>query len=75
MATQAEFRSLFAYPSPDDSGTELTALSRTPRMNWAFAEGGVGLEFGNHLFVQSKLQIPVASEGRTRRPVNFGIRF
>jgi hypothetical protein len=75
VATQAEFRTLYAYPTFDGSGTYNNVLSRTPRTNWAFAEGGIGLELGRHLFVQSKLQVPVASDGHVRTPVNLGIRF
>ena len=45
-----------------------------PRLNWAYAEAGGGLEFGR-LFLQAKLQVPVASNGITRLPVNFGFRF
>jgi len=55
------------------SQTEATAITQ-PRLNWAYAEGGGGLEFGR-LFLQAKLQTPVASNGPTRISVSIGFKF
>ena len=45
-----------------------------PRQNWAYLEGGGGLEFGK-FFVEGKIQQPAATNGPTRKPLSFGIRF
>ena len=41
---------------------------------WSFVEGGAGLERGR-LFMQMKMQAPVASDGYVRVPIGFGWRF
>ena len=45
-----------------------------PRLNWAYLEGGAGLEFGK-FFLEGRVQQPAAMDGPTRKPVSFGIRF
>lgn len=72
-ATQAPFRTAGVFPDYD--GTQRFYQTNSPRTTWTFVEGGVGLELGHHLFVQSKLQLPVASDGPSRAPLSLGIRF
>lgn len=74
LGTRAPFTQLGMRPvagSPDTF--EYFGYKRT-RENWAFVEGGAGLELG-HAFIQWKLQMPVASEGYLRAPISVGIRF
>ena len=74
VATRAEFVSTYYNISPD--GQLSSPNFRTiPRHTWAFAEGGIGLELGRHLFVQTKLMIPVASQGQVFMPLSIGFRF
>ena len=78
LATSAEYRSsnLYYYQLTDPNVSALQAASvvQHGRGNWAFAEGGAGLEFGK-LFLQAKVQKPVASNGVTRMPITLGFHF
>ena len=75
VATQAEYGVISYFPNLPNAAYTPTGVVRFSRQNWAFLEGGMGLELGKHLFIQSKLQLPVASQGATRTPVSIGIRF
>lgn len=75
MATRSGFsnyRVLYAnaYPPQAVGGY----MYDQPRQTWAFVEGGLGLEIGR-MFLETKLQMPVASEGYHRTPVSIGFRF
>jgi hypothetical protein len=45
-----------------------------PRETWAFASAGVGLDVGR-LFMQLKVEQPVAAQGPTLMPFSVGFRF
>ena len=77
VATAAPYRLFLPAYSVVDNQVVLTADSREVtlrRTNWAFVEGGGGLEFGK-FFLEGKIQQPAAMSGLTRKPVSFGIRF
>jgi len=73
VGTRAEYDAAF-YTLVDGQFTT-AGLRHIPRHSWAFAEGGVGLELGRHLFVQTKFMVPVASQGQIVMPFSVGFRF
>jgi len=74
LATRAEFVRA-TYQVGADGQYTYTGVRTIPRSWWAFADVGVGLELGRHLFVQSKIMVPVASQGPTFVPLSVGFRF
>ena len=74
MGTRAAYMDVGSRLVPGSPETLQYFGYRRPRANWAFVEGGAGLELG-HAFIQWKLQMPVASEGYVRAPVSVGFRF
>jgi hypothetical protein len=74
VGTRAEYLSLTSYLATD-APVEATSVRTIGRHTWTFAEGGVGVEFGRHLFVQTKLMVPVASPGPVFLPLSVGFRF
>ena len=78
VATSAEYSSYNIYYAqivdPTFPAPSTPSVVRHSRENWAFAEGGLGLDIGR-FFVQAKLQTPVASIGPTRTPISLGFRF
>ena len=45
-----------------------------PRQTWSFASLGAGLDIGR-MFIQAKLDQPIASDGPVLVPINIGFRF
>jgi hypothetical protein len=73
VGTRADYVAVLYQPGSD--GQMVASTRYIPRYSWAFAEGGVGLELGRHLFVQTKLMVPVASQGQIIMPFSVGFRF
>ena len=71
VATHSDYRAM------DIVNGEPTSVftHSVPRETWAFGEGGLGLELGRHLFVQTKMMVPVASQGPMLMPISVGFRF
>jgi hypothetical protein len=74
VATRAEYQTA-NYQVGQDGQITYSGFRTIPRNSWAFAEGGIGLEFGRHLFVQTKAMVPVASQGQILVPLSVGFRF
>ena len=72
VATRSDYRAMVHILNG-----ELTSVftHSVPRETWAFGEGGLGLELGRHLFVQTKMMVPVASQGPMLMPISVGFRF
>jgi hypothetical protein len=73
LATRSEFT--VPIPSYASNSAAPAPVLSVPRRTWAFAEAGVGVDVGRHLFVQTKLVMPLASQGTAFIPVSFGFRF
>ncbi|MEP6732719.1 MAG: hypothetical protein ABJE10_18895 [bacterium] len=74
VGTRSEY--LIAVPVYDLTGMRNDyRFLAFPRHTWAFAEGGVGLELGHHLFMQTKIMTPIASQGPVLMPFSVGFRF
>jgi hypothetical protein len=73
VGTRADYDALLYQPGSD--GQMMASTRHIPRYSWAFAEGGVGLDFGRHLFLQTKFMVPVASQGQIVMPFSVGFRF
>lgn len=74
VGTRAAYTDFGLVPTNPEFTEFQTVARKRARENWAFAEGGAGLELG-HAFIQWKLQMPVASEGYVRAPISVGFRF
>ena len=77
-ATRADFVTYAAHQpgviDPNVPFMDQVDAIRQPRNNWTYVEVGGGVEFGK-FFIEGKIQQPAASNGPTRKPVSFGIRF
>jgi len=71
VATHSDYRAM------DIVNGEPTSVftHSVPRETWAFGDGGLGLELRRHLFVQTKMMVPVASQGPMLMPISVGFRF
>lgn len=74
VTTRAPYADIGSRLVPGSPNTFEYFGYKRPRENWAFVEGGAGLELG-HAFIQWKLQMPAASEGYVRAPISVGFRF
>lgn len=68
IATQAAYYEVIPFSST--SGSSFVH----PRQTWAFASAGAGLDIGR-MFIQMKLDQPVASQGPVLLPLSVGFRF
>lgn len=75
LATQAAYSgAVYRYLIPPDGTANPPYLYSRPRQTWAFASAGAGLDVGR-LFLQIKLEHPVASQGPALAPLTVGFRF
>ena len=75
LATRSDFVAQNYAFTPDGQWFAQNSTRSIARTSWAFAQAGLGLEVGRHIYVERRFLTPVGSSGPFLSPVSVGVRF